>query len=121
MFDHFRAEVKRVQKQIHLHLPLSLYLSNTYNFQPVTIEFKSLTNFNMFLLTEGIPMLKIIFSHSENLSLISLPLLVYHPTQILLGSALVPFLQTWVHGQIPAGQLPATPPRTATPLKEEVP
>ena len=66
-------------------------------------------------------MLKIIFSHSENLSLISLPLLVYHPTQILLGSALVPFLQGWVHGQIPAGQLPATPPRTATPLKEEVP
>ena len=66
-------------------------------------------------------MLKIIFSHSEHLSLISLPLLAYHPTQILLGSALVPFLQAWVHGQIPAGQLPATPPRTATPLKEEVP
>lgn len=51
----------------------------------------------------------------------TLPLLVYHPTQILLGSALVPFLQAWVKKLNPAGQLPATPPRSASPLKEEVP
>lgn len=74
-----------------------------------------------FFLPIGIPILKIVFSHSPNLSSMTLPLLVYHPTQILLGSALVPFLQAWVKKSNPAGQLPATPPRSASPLKEEVP
>ena len=41
-------------------------------------------------------MLKIIFGQMENISSLTLPLLVYHPTQILLGSALVPWLQNWV-------------------------
>ena len=40
--------------------------------------------------------MKIIFGNSPNLSSISLPLLVYHPTQIILGSVLVPWLQEWV-------------------------
>ena len=40
--------------------------------------------------------MKIIFDSSPDLSSISLPLLVYHPTQIILGSALVPWLQRWV-------------------------
>ena len=44
----------------------------------------------------GIPILKIVFPDSKMFGLISLPLLVYHPTQILLGSLLVPYLQTWV-------------------------
>ena len=36
----------------------------------------------------GIPMLKIVFAGYEHLSIISIPLLIYHPTQILLGGAL---------------------------------
>ena len=45
----------------------------------------------------GIPMLKIVFAGDPGLSLMSIPLLVYHPTQILLGAVLVPFLQSWVY------------------------
>ena len=44
----------------------------------------------------GIPILKIVFGDSPNLSAFTLPLLVYHPTQILLGGCLVPFLQDWI-------------------------
>ncbi|KAF4524430.1 hypothetical protein B566_EDAN013713 [Ephemera danica] len=39
-------------------------------------------------LTLGIPMLRILFGGYSHLSQITLPLLVYHPTQILLGSIL---------------------------------
>lgn len=44
----------------------------------------------------GIPMLKIVFAGHEHLSLISVPLLVYHPVQILLGSVLVPTIKSWM-------------------------
>uniref|UniRef100_A0A3B4BGE0 Sodium/bile acid cotransporter n=1 Tax=Periophthalmus magnuspinnatus TaxID=409849 RepID=A0A3B4BGE0_9GOBI len=47
-------------------------------------------------LTLGIPMLKIVFAGFEHLSLISVPLLIYHPVQILLGSVLVPSIRTWM-------------------------
>lgn len=47
-------------------------------------------------LTLGIPMLKIVFTGHEHLSLISLPLLIYHPAQILLGSVLVPTIKSWM-------------------------
>ena len=47
-------------------------------------------------LTLGIPMLKIIFSQDPNLPLYSIPLLVYHPTQILLGGTLVPAVHRWM-------------------------
>uniref|UniRef100_A0A3Q3FYZ0 Sodium/bile acid cotransporter n=1 Tax=Labrus bergylta TaxID=56723 RepID=A0A3Q3FYZ0_9LABR len=47
-------------------------------------------------LTLGIPMLKIVFEGYEHLSLISVPLLIYHPAQILLGSVLVPTIRTWM-------------------------
>ncbi|XP_059820987.1 sodium/bile acid cotransporter 7 isoform X2 [Hypanus sabinus] len=47
-------------------------------------------------LTLGIPMLKIVFSGYEHLSLISVPLLIYHPTQILLGGLLVGTVQSWM-------------------------
>lgn len=44
----------------------------------------------------GIPMLKIVFAGHEHLSLISVPLLIYHPAQILLGSVLVPTIKSWM-------------------------
>lgn len=47
-------------------------------------------------LTLGIPMLKIVFEGSEQLSVLSVPLLIYHPAQILLGSILVPTIRTWM-------------------------
>uniref|UniRef100_A0A8C5JJT6 Sodium/bile acid cotransporter n=1 Tax=Junco hyemalis TaxID=40217 RepID=A0A8C5JJT6_JUNHY len=47
-------------------------------------------------LTLGIPMLKIVFAGYEYLSLISVPLLIYHPAQILLGSLLVPTIKSWM-------------------------
>ncbi|XP_020567155.1 sodium/bile acid cotransporter 7 isoform X2 [Oryzias latipes] len=50
-------------------------------------------------LTLGIPMLKIVFEGYEHLSLISVPLLIYHPAQILLGSVLVPTIRNWMTSQ----------------------
>jgi len=47
-------------------------------------------------LTLGIPMLKIIYSGSDFLSQLSIPLLCYHPTQILLGGLLVPKVNAWM-------------------------
>ncbi|TSL61116.1 Sodium/bile acid cotransporter 7 [Bagarius yarrelli] len=45
----------------------------------------------------SIPMLKIVFAGFQHLSLISVPLLIYHPAQILLGSILVPTIKTWMN------------------------
>lgn len=41
-------------------------------------------------------MLKIVFEGYKHLSLISVPLLIYHPAQILLGSILLPSIKTWM-------------------------
>lgn len=58
-------------------------------------------------LTLGIPMLKIIYSGYSYLSVISIPLLMYHPTQILLGGLLVPAVKQWMirrqEGDLPNG------------------
>uniref|UniRef100_A0A3Q2ZQL1 Sodium/bile acid cotransporter n=1 Tax=Kryptolebias marmoratus TaxID=37003 RepID=A0A3Q2ZQL1_KRYMA len=58
-------------------------------------------------LTLGIPMLKIVFEGYEHLSLISVPLLVYHPAQILLGSVLVPTVQSWMMSRQKVNAVPA--------------
>ncbi|XP_050504397.1 sodium/bile acid cotransporter 7-B-like isoform X1 [Diabrotica virgifera virgifera] len=50
-------------------------------------------------LTLGIPILRIMFHGYSHLSQISLPLLVYHPTQIILGGLVVPQLKDWMHSQ----------------------
>ncbi|TRY98617.1 hypothetical protein DNTS_005291 [Danionella cerebrum] len=50
-------------------------------------------------LTLGIPMLKIVFEGYEHLSLISVPLLIYHPAQILLGSITLPSIRAWMSTQ----------------------
>eukprot|EP00123_Amoebidium_parasiticum_P001038 comp12014_c0_seq1/m.6714 comp12014_c0_seq1/g.6714 ORF comp12014_c0_seq1/g.6714 comp12014_c0_seq1/m.6714 type:complete len:385 (-) comp12014_c0_seq1:612-1766(-) len=47
-------------------------------------------------LTLGIPLLRIIFQDSGDLSILSVPLLCWHPAQILFGSLLVNHLQTWI-------------------------
>ncbi|KAL3270919.1 hypothetical protein HHI36_021425 [Cryptolaemus montrouzieri] len=48
-------------------------------------------------LTLGIPILRIMFHGYSHLSQISLPLLVYHPTQIILGGLVVSQLKDWVY------------------------
>ncbi|XP_060533438.1 sodium/bile acid cotransporter 7-like [Cylas formicarius] len=50
-------------------------------------------------LTLGIPILRIMFHGYSHLSQISLPLLVYHPTQIILGGLMVSQLKDWLHSQ----------------------
>lgn len=57
-------------------------------------------------LTLGIPMLKIIYHGSPSLSFLSIPLLVYHPTQILVGGLLVPRVKAWM--QAKGGYKPVT-------------
>jgi len=51
-------------------------------------------------LTLGMPILKIIYAGDIILPFISIPLLIYHPTQILLGGFLVPMVKNWLHGVI---------------------
>uniref|UniRef100_H2ZQ78 Sodium/bile acid cotransporter n=1 Tax=Ciona savignyi TaxID=51511 RepID=H2ZQ78_CIOSA len=48
-------------------------------------------------LTLGIPMIKIIYLGNPYLSLLSIPLLIYHPTQMLLGGILVQSVKSWMH------------------------
>ncbi|XP_055938276.1 sodium/bile acid cotransporter 7-like isoform X1 [Argiope bruennichi] len=47
-------------------------------------------------LTLGFPILKVLYANEARFILISFPLLVYHPMQILIGSFLVPLLQKWM-------------------------
>lgn len=48
-------------------------------------------------LTLGMPILKIMYAGDIILPFMSIPLLIYHPTQILLGGFLVPFVKNWMH------------------------
>ncbi|XP_057308743.1 sodium/bile acid cotransporter 7-like [Hydractinia symbiolongicarpus] len=48
-------------------------------------------------LTLGVPILKIIYAGDMILPFISIPLLIYHPTQILLGGFMVPLIKSWLH------------------------
>ncbi|KJE89027.1 solute carrier family 10 [Capsaspora owczarzaki ATCC 30864] len=47
-------------------------------------------------LTLGIPLLKVLFGAHPQFHLVSFPLLVYHPTQILLGGLVVPMVRRWL-------------------------
>jgi hypothetical protein len=47
-------------------------------------------------LTLGVPVLKVVFSRSPILPLLSTPLLMYHPLQIVLGGLAAPLIKTWV-------------------------
>ena len=48
-------------------------------------------------LTLGVPMLNIIYHQDSSLPLFSVPLLIYHPTQILLGGFIAPYAKKWLH------------------------
>lgn len=90
-----------------LMLTFSLATMNDSSFTPadtVAIMFCSTHK----SLTLGIPMLKIVFSGYKYLSLISIPLLIYHPVQILLGGLLVPVVKGWMVSAQQKGKLVAT-------------
>lgn len=71
-------------------------------------------------LTLGIPMLKIVFAGYEHLSLISIPLLIYHPTQILLGGVLINIIKDWMEkAQKARGIKPRSKSVEETDTKEE--
>ena len=44
----------------------------------------------------GIPMLNAIFESNPNVGLYTLPLLIWHPMQLVIGSALAPRIANWV-------------------------
>ena len=50
----------------------------------------------IYILISGIPIIKILFSSHSGMSVISIPLLIYHPTQILIGGLLVPTIRGWL-------------------------
>ncbi|KAK5672619.1 LRR receptor-like serine/threonine-protein kinase RGI2 [Batrachochytrium dendrobatidis] len=50
-------------------------------------------------LTLGIPMINLLFTNRPDISLVLMPLLIYHPTQILLGSLCSSMLQSWVDAE----------------------
>ncbi|KAH6602975.1 hypothetical protein BASA61_000601 [Batrachochytrium salamandrivorans] len=47
-------------------------------------------------LTLGIPMMNVLFPGRSDLSVMLMPLLIYHPTQILVGSVCVGSLRDWI-------------------------
>lgn len=47
-------------------------------------------------LTLGMPLLKTLYGGYSHLSQITLPLLIYHPVQLILGAFLVPYGQQWL-------------------------
>lgn len=72
-------------------------------------------------LTLGVPVLKIVFASSPILPLLSLPLLMYHPIQIVVGGLAAPSIRNWV--QAGAGLPIVNPPNkllSLTPTKATV-
>lgn len=59
-------------------------------------------------LTLGVPVLKIVFArHAAALPLLSMPLLMYHPLQIVIGGLAAPAIKAWVSaGEDLGGELP---------------
>lgn len=47
----------------------------------------------------GVPLIQIIFGGRTDVGVISLPLLMYHPTQLIVGTLLVPKIERWLAKQ----------------------
>lgn len=55
----------------------------------------------------GMPLISVLYGKNANAGVLSLPLLIYHATQILIGSLLIKPLKRWVEGPSP-GAWPAS-------------
>ena len=76
----------------------------------------------------GIPLIKAIYYGNPKMGLYILPLLIWHPIQLLVGSALTPRLKLWVmaeeerlylESQEPESALKAEEPNSATIFKQK--
>lgn len=56
----------------------------------------------------GFPMITVLFGSQPDVGLLSLPLLIYHPSQIMIGSLLIKPLKAWV-GRAPPASTSADP------------
>lgn len=66
-------------------------------------------------LTIGVPVLKIVFAQHPSLSLLTMPILMYHPVQIVMGGLIAPSLRSWMIKDKPG--LSAVSPTAKPPLK----
>jgi len=58
----------------------------------------------------GFPMIAVLFGSQPNVGLLSLPLLIYHPSQIVIGSFFIRPLKAWVErAPPPSAPSPADP------------
>ncbi|GFX84619.1 glycosylphosphatidylinositol anchor attachment 1 protein [Trichonephila clavipes] len=81
-------------------LGLAFYMSTLYFFRFTPEDIVAILYCSTHKsLTLGFPMLKVLYSNQAQFILISFPLLVYHPMQILIGSFLVPLLQKWIQNK----------------------
>ena len=55
----------------------------------------------------GIPLLQAMFDGDENLGMYCLPLLIWHPAQLLIGSWAAPHIRAWL-GESTSGAVPET-------------
>ncbi|PNW86700.1 hypothetical protein CHLRE_02g095086v5 [Chlamydomonas reinhardtii] len=55
----------------------------------------------------GMPLISVLFGKSANAGILSLPLLIYHATQCLLGSLMIKHLKAWVNGPRPGAWPPS--------------
>ena len=62
----------------------------------------------------GLPLIKTMFGTSPNLAWLCLPTLVYHPMQLMVGSALVPVLRRWGNEETEAAAAAETTTETTT-------
>ncbi|KAL1139615.1 hypothetical protein AAG570_006597 [Ranatra chinensis] len=77
---------------LYISFHISLYLKWYSPGDVVAITFCSTHK----SLTLGVPILRILFSGYAHFSQITLPLLIYHPTQIILGGLMVPPFKKWM-------------------------
>jgi sodium/bile acid cotransporter 7 len=47
-------------------------------------------------LAVGVPLIAILYKGDPNLAFLTLPILVYHPLQLLVGAASAPWLGRWI-------------------------
>ncbi|KAG2484749.1 hypothetical protein HYH03_016496 [Edaphochlamys debaryana] len=66
----------------------------------------------------GMPLITVMYGKSANAGILSLPLIIYHATQCLLGSIMVPRIRSWVESPSP-GAWPASAWHPPPPLAEQ--
>jgi len=74
-------------------LSLNLIFGNSHNKKLIVMGFFGCTQKTLAL---GLPLMNAVVGHNPHLGLYTLPLIVWHFFQIVLGSALIPILAKWI-------------------------